>query len=117
MEGNREDFKFRFLDTKDDFWNYVSTQDATPSEIIRHFIKQGVSGKNGLTIAQYSELKEEITAIRRQHANIGGNLNQLARYFNSNDYLVESELYENHKDIVVTQKEITKLLNEILKLL
>ena len=58
MEGNREDFKFRFLDTKDDFWNYVSTQDATPSEIIRHFIKQGVSGKNGLTIELWLRKKK-----------------------------------------------------------
>lgn len=110
----REDFKFRFLDVKDSFWDYVEKGSSSPSEVIRHFIKQGVSNDNFFTINQHKEMIEELSKLRKLHGSIGTNLNQTARYFNKFDHLLESDLHKNHQEILDNQKAITKLLNQIL---
>ena len=114
MEEDREDFKFRFLGLKGAFWQYVKEQGITPSAAIRHFIKNGLSEQGGFTVAEQKELKNLMIEYKRQHGKVGTNLNQIARYFNQHGHLIESDLHNNHVNLMQNQKDITRLLNKIL---
>lgn len=114
-DETREDFKFRFLDLQEPFWKHVKEVDQTPSKVIRHFLRQGLSPNSGLTIEQQTELKKDVINLKRGQSAIGNNLNQIARYFHQNGHLIESDLYRQLQATQQYQKDITKLFNELLK--
>lgn len=113
----RPDFKFRFLDTESVFYNYVLKNDISPSDALRHFIKQGVKSEGGVSIETQKQILNELIEIKRTHAGVGRNLNQIARYFNTHEHLVENDLHQTLKVISSKQHELTTLFNQLLKLL
>ncbi|PML45587.1 hypothetical protein BCT75_04180 [Vibrio lentus] len=113
----RPDFKFRFLDTESVFYDYIVENDISPSDALRHFIKQGVKSEGGVSIETQKQLLNELIEIKRTHAGVGRNLNQIARYFNTHEHLVENDLHQTLKVISSKQHELTTLFNQLLKLL
>ena len=104
---------FRLLDLEDAFYAYSERIGLAPSPLIRYFIKQGLKERKGLSFEQHKELKNEIAALSKSMLRIGGNLNQIARYFNEHNHLVESDLHNTLKAAQVQFKETTKCLSEV----
>ena len=115
MTKARPDFKFRFLELEKPFYTYVKDNDISPSKAIRRFIAQGLSGKVGLSIESQRNLLNEVIEIKRTHAGIGRNLNQLARHVHSTGFLDKESLILELNRLAQCQKQITNLLNETLK--
>lgn len=118
MEKERRDrFDVRLLELKDPFYDYIEANSLRGSEAVRHFIKQGISESKGLTYEQQNRLITEVIELKRAHGAIGTNLNQIARYFNQHNHLIESELHKVHLQLLQNQKDITIKINEIMKLI
>lgn len=113
----RENFNVRFLELQEPFYDYIEQKDLTPSTAIRHFIKQGISETGGISIDYQNQLLSELIQLKKSHAGIGRNLNQIARYFNIHGHLIESDLRKNLEIIGNNQKDITDLFNKIFKAL
>lgn len=104
---------FRLLDLQDDFYDYSERIGLAPSPLIRYFIKQGLKESQGLSFEQHQELKKEISELSKSMLRIGGNLNQLARYFNETNSIIESDLHCTLKEAQVMFKETTQCLGEV----
>lgn len=113
-EDRPEKFTFRLLDVRTDFYDYVDHVKGDKSKVLRHFIKQGIEEKNGMTLQEKEEYKEAVIAIKKELRGVGVNLNQIARYFNQQSFLLESDLHKNHTTLQNSQKEVTILLNKVL---
>jgi hypothetical protein len=61
----------------------------------------------------YSQIVEELNAIRKEIAPIGSNMNQIALAFNSNDHLDGEDLTVVHSDLQRQFAEMTKVLREL----
>lgn len=110
----RERFDLRLLDLESDFYDYIERNGLNRSAAVRHFIRQGISEKNGFTLQQQKELLNEVVELKRQLRGVGTNLNQISKYFNINNYLLESDLAATQRVLMEKQKEITKLLNTLI---
>ena len=117
MDDRRDKFDVRLLDLKEEFYKYTERENTTGSKAIRHFIKQGIKGGTGLTIEQQNRFIEELSSLRNQLSRVGGNLNQIARYFNQHDHLIESDLKKNLEEVRVIFFETNEELKELSKLL
>lgn len=114
-ETERPDkFTFRLLDQKDNFFNYIERNEINKSDALRHFIKQGVTAKNGRTLNDELLLREKIVSLKKELRLIGINLNQIARYFNENGILQDKNLEVNHSIILKKQEELDHLIHKIL---
>lgn len=108
---------FRLLSLHDKFYDYVDEQDKKASVIIRHFIKNGLEGAGGLSVEQHDELKNEICELRKSLIKIGGNLNQVAHYFNIHENIKESDLQKSHEELTNALKATTKSLNKVMNVI
>lgn len=115
MSESRPDFNFRFLELEKPFYEYVNDNDISPSKAIRHFIASGLAGKMGMSIESQRNLISEIIQVKRTHAGIGRNLNQIARHIHSVGFLDKESLLLEVDNLQSCQKEITHLLNQVLK--
>lgn len=115
-QDRRESFNFRLLELKDPFYDHIEAKSISRSKALRHFVKQGLTG-SGMSIEQQEQLRQELIELKRSHAGIGRNLNQIARYFNTHGHLIESDLHQTTRQLADNQKAITQLLNALLKLL
>lgn len=111
----RDRFDFRLLELQKPFYQYLNDNSCTGAEAIRHFLKQGLSERIHHTVSERRDIKTELIALKREHAAIGRNLNQITRYFQIHDHLVESELRKNHDALRESQQAITNLFNDLLK--
>ena len=113
----RPKFDFRLLEMKDPFYDYLAKNDIPlnqRSKVVRHFLKQGLQG-GGVDLETQSKLLAELIEVKRNHAGIGRNLNQIARYFNTHEHLVESDLHQTLKHLADIQKTMTGILNSLTK--
>ncbi|MUK94677.1 plasmid mobilization relaxosome protein MobC [Aliivibrio fischeri] len=113
-DNRPEKFTFRLLELHTPFYDYIDEKKGDRSKVIRHFIKQGIEEKNGMTLEEKEELHQNIIAIKKELRGVGVNLNQIARYFNQQTFLLESDLHKNHITLQKAQKEVTILLNKVL---
>lgn len=112
-----ERIDIRLLELETEFYDYVDLHQHKPRALIRHFIKNGLKGEGGLTIEQHQELKDEIILLRKSMSRIGGNLNQIAQYFNTHNHLIESDLHRQLKDSKEVFKETTDTLKEVMNVI
>lgn len=118
MKGNidrPEKVTFRLLDQKDAFYDYIEENSLHNSDILRHFVKQGIAHKNGRSLIEEKLLRSEVVKISREMRTIGINLNQIAHNLNKNEILLENNLEKNHSILLEQQSELGKLLHEILR--
>ncbi|EOW9462494.1 hypothetical protein ACOCGI_003673 [Vibrio cholerae] len=114
MSTQRDRFDFRLLELKTPFYQYLADNNCTGAEAMRHFIKTGLDGSNH-TLSERKDIKTELIALKREHAAIGRNLNQVTRYFQIHDHLIESDLRRTHTLLKENQRLITDLFNALLK--
>jgi len=110
-----EKVTFRLLDQKDDFYDYIEENDLHNSDVLRHFVKQGIAHENGRSLIEEKSLRSEIVKIHREMRTICINLNQIAHNLNKNETLLEKNLEKNHSTLLANQSELEKLLHEILR--
>lgn len=60
------------------------------------------------------EMINALFKLTRELAKIGGNLNQIAHYFNIHERLNESDLRASHEELQERLKDATKTLNELM---
>lgn len=116
MSIQRERFDFRLQELKKPFYQYLAENNCTGADAMRHFIKQGLN-VSSYTLSEQRDIKAELIALKREHAAIGRNLNQVTRYFQIHDHLVESDLRRTHELLKENQRLITDLFNALLKTL
>jgi len=109
-----ESFNFRLLNMKDDFYKYINDNNLDRSDVLRHFIKLGISDKSGFSLAEQTELKAQIIDMTRIHRGIGNNINQIARTANQQGVIFESTLTGSLNETLENQKNITILLTTLL---
>jgi len=109
----RERVDFRLLELQEPFYTYVKKTNKTPSDVLRHFLKNGLEEKGGLTIEQQEALLNELIELRKQLSRVGGNLNQIARYFNQHEHLIESDLRKNLEQAKELFSETTETLKGV----
>ena len=85
----------------------ASDEKVKPSRIIRRAIRAYLDNKN---YENMEELAQELKAIRSDFARVGGNLNQIALYFNMNDKVKHNELAKSHEDLQVKFGKLKDLL-------
>lgn len=86
----------------------------TASKLVRWCIRQALADDAGtMTPDQANAYLNELIELRKGIAKIGGNINQIAYYFNIHDHLVESELSKQHSNIQEQLKAVTKHLREV----
>lgn len=111
----RPDFKFRFLGLETEFYRYVEESEVNPSDVIRHFIKQGLAGDKGLTYRHQRELIDATTKVYHDNRQVSNNLNQIARKLNSSGQINKNELIQLLNETLANQREISKVLHDIFK--
>lgn len=104
---------FRLLDAKDDFYRFTDKENLTPSKALRHLIKQTANNKVGLSPTEQRKMLDELIELRKQLSRIGGNLNQIARYFNQHEHLIESDLRKNLEQAKMLFSETTETLKGV----
>lgn len=80
------------------------------SAVVRRLCRAGLSGEN---TNSYSQIIEQLEAIRKEVAPIGGNLNQIATAFNSDGHLFGENLADVHSDLQRQFAEMTDVLKEL----
>lgn len=88
----------------------ILQEDGDFSKVVKRLCRAGLSGNNPNS---YSQVIEELNAIRKEIAPIGSNLNQIALAFNSNDHLDGEDLAVVHSDLQRQFAEMTKVLREL----
>ncbi len=78
------------------------------SRIIRRAIRAYLD--NNSTENMKEELSQEIRKLRADFTRVGGNLNQLALYFNVNDTVSHSKLAKTHEKLQAQFEKLTDLL-------
>jgi len=81
-----------------------------PSELIRLFVQAGISGNQ---VTDVRPLVKALDQLTREMSRVGGNLNQIAHYFNIRDKVDESKLAKNHKLLQANFKLIIKQIKAI----
>lgn len=94
------------------------TPNLKEAAFLRWCIRKALSDTTqSFTQQQAKEAIDYLHEIKRELARVGGNLNQVAHYFNIHSHLHESELKANHleiqKSLKLTTKTIEGLLNEL----
>ena len=112
----RDRIDFRLLDTHDIFYKYVKEQNTTPSEALRHLVRES-GNTSALSITEKKELHRNLVELKKELRPLGVNLNQISRYFNQQSFLLESDLHKQHLALIEQQKLITTTLNEALRIL
>jgi hypothetical protein len=107
----------RLLELEIPFYDYVDLHQMKPRPLIRHFIKNGLKGNGGLSFEQHAILKNEIIELRKSMSRVGGNFNQIARYYNEHDFLNETELHKELKQSQADFRGVTSLLEEVLMMM
>ena len=118
MKGNinrPEKITFRLLDQKEGFYDYIEERTLQSSDVLRHFVKQGIAHENGRSLNEEKLLRNEVVKISREMRSIGTNLNQIARNLNEKEIFLEESLEKNHSILLANQCELKKLLHEILR--
>jgi hypothetical protein len=86
----------------------------TQSKFIRWCISQALSEETlAMSPEDAAELLNEIRLLRRALSNIGGNLNQIAHYFNTHSYLIESDLSHQHESLRDEFKTVIDTLRKV----
>lgn len=104
--------------TKDIFFNALdgekeSNQSVTASHLARWCIQQSLCGQVSLNSEDARDLIEATRELKREMSSIGGNLNQLAHYFNMRGDLAPDELDRQHKALSKELKAIHKHIDAI----
>lgn len=114
-KNRRESFNFRLLETLDDFYDFIEEKGISRSTALRYFIKEGLTEtKNEISPECAEDFLQVLFKQKKELAKIGGNLNQIAHYFNIHEHLHESDLRANHEKLQVQLKDVTKVLRDLM---
>ena len=112
---SKDRVNLRLLEMAQPFSEYVENNNIKRSEAIRHFIKNGIREGAVFSVTEKAELKVSIIDAISSHRRVGGNLNQIAKEANQRGYILENTLAGTLNETLESQKEITDLLNTLLK--
>jgi len=88
---------------------------ADASKVLRLMIRKALENEsNQLSHEDANKMIAALMDVKKDLSRIGGNLNQIARYFSIHEHLVESDLRQQHTDVQEAFKTLTKVLNEVL---
>ena len=90
----------------------MASEGLKASAIIRKALHFYANQGTALNI-DLTTIFEELYALKLDLARIGGNLNQIARHFNTTEELIESELNKIVTEQRIKTKEVVGLLNKI----
>lgn len=85
----------------------------TPSKFIRFCIRTALTEQNAMNPEQANHVLTGLNNLKKELSKIGGNMNQIAHYFNIHDHLIESDLKQQHLTIKDQLKEVNNLLSEV----
>lgn len=85
------------------------------STLMRWCVREALEQKDINTVSpeQADVYLNELREIKRQLSKVGGNLNQIAQYFNIHDHLVESDLRKRHEETQILFKQLIKTLKVV----
>ena len=112
---SKDRVNLRLLEMGKTFSEYVENNNIKRSEAIRHFIKNGIREDAVFSVTEKAELKVRIVEAIKVHRGVGNNLNLIAREANQRGYILENTLAGTLNETLESQKEITDLLNALLK--
>lgn len=101
MDENRG-YTVRFGDLTADLEKKSAKDKVKRSTIIRRAVRAYLEDKN---FGECDVLVSELAGVKSSLARIGGNMNQIARYFNTHDSIDSSELNQAHEEL---KKELDK---------
>jgi len=85
------------------------------SKLLRYCIRKALSEKdNGMSPEQANKILVSVFDLKKELSKVGGNLNQIAHYFNTHNHLIEGDLHRQHRDLQDSLRKTTQLLSEVL---
>jgi hypothetical protein len=86
----------------------------TQSKFIRWCISQALSEETlAMSPEDAADFLDEIRLLRRNLANIGRNMNQVAHYFNIHSHLIESDLALQHKAVKAELDDVVTAIRKV----
>ena len=116
-------FRLGRIDTQKAFYDFVASEQMTPSEAVRYCIKETLKYNTGnLNVAGLSKkekdgLKADVFEIKRVISRIGGNLNVIARDLNMDSGVSPSDLSKELSDAQKAFSSLTGTLQDVLKVI
>ena len=92
----------RFNDLLDPLDKKAKKERSNRSRVVRRALRSYLEDKN---FGECDTLVSELAKVKSSLARIGGNMNQIARYFNTHDALDSSQLNQAHEEL---KKELDK---------
>jgi hypothetical protein len=85
------------------------------SKLLRYCVRKALTeDSEAMTPEQASKILSAAFDLKKELSKIGGNLNQIAHYFNTHQHLVEGDLHQQHRALQESLKATTTLLSEVL---
>nr|AKN40548.1 hypothetical protein [Enterovibrio norvegicus] len=84
------------------------------SKFLRYCIRKSLNEQSSMSPDDAKKLLLAVIDLKKEISKVGGNLNQIAHYFNIHDHLIESELRRQHEGVMLQLKQTTLVLSEVL---
>nr|AKN37581.1 hypothetical protein [Vibrio sp. FF_291] len=85
------------------------------SKFLRYCIKKALNeNRETMNPDEAKKLIASLFELKKELAKVGGNLNQIAHYFNTHQHLIETDLHKQHRALQQTLKDTGFKLNEVI---
>ena len=108
----------RLLDLYSAFYEEIERRNrlgmkSTSSSLLRDLVKDGLQPDRQKSSDELASLRIEVELLRRELAPVGGNLNQLAYFFNTDKDIKIEQVEKQHEALILQFSQIIESLRNI----